>query len=149
MLFSDPQKMEYFREIYHRNIFVNLLKMEMDEVGDGWAVLSMPTDPAIHTNLYGMSHGGALASIADTAMGVSCASLGRRVVTLELNINFIRAAAPGERVIAKAKVIHRGKSTLVVEADVVKEDESLLAKARGTFFALGDFDFKVNSIAAK
>lgn len=137
--------MEYFREIYHRNVFVNLLQMSLDEVGDGRSILSMPTDPAIHTNLFGMSHGGALASLADTAMGVACASLGRRVVTLEMNMNFIKAAAPGEHITARGNVVHNGRSTLVVEAEVTKGDNVLLAKARGTFYVLGEFDFTKES----
>ena len=73
---------QYLRKIYSQNSFVNLLEMKLIHVEPGNAELTMPVNPTKHTNLYNVAHGGALASLADTAMGVACASLGRRVVTL-------------------------------------------------------------------
>ena len=122
------------------NSFVRHLQMKLEQVEPGTAEVSMPIDPATHTNLYGVSHGGSLASLADTVMGVACASLGRRVVTLDLNMNFIKAAAADTEVRAVAKVVHNGRQTVVVECDVLGVESRLLAKARGTFFVVGQFD---------
>lgn len=131
---------DYFQDAYKMNSFVRLLSIELDRIEPGLAELSMPIDPATHTNLYGVSHGGSLASLADTAMGVACASLGRRVVTLDLNVNFIKAAAADTEVRAVGKVVHNGRQTLVVECDVIGVESKLLAKARGTFFVVGQFE---------
>lgn len=131
---------EYFQDAYRMNSYVRLLRMKLEHVEPGTAEVSMPIDPATHTNLYGVSHGGSLASVADTVMGVACASLGRRVVTLDLNMNFIKAAAADTEVRAVAKVVHNGRQTLVVECDVLGVESRLLAKARGTFFVVGQFD---------
>jgi 1,4-dihydroxy-2-naphthoyl-CoA hydrolase len=126
-------------EIYDRNPFVKLLQLEIVELKKGETIIVMPVDPKL-TNLYHMAHGGALASLADTSMGVSCASLGKRVVTLDLNINFIRGAETGETVTAAGKVIHDGKHTLVAESELVNDAGDLVAKARGTFFVIGQFE---------
>ncbi len=131
---------KYFNEVYHSNPFVNLLEIQLSHIEPGFAELQMPVHSSKHTNLYHVAHGGAMASVADTAMGVACASLGRRVVTLELNMNFIKSAEPGTQVRALGRVIHNGRSTLVVECDVLGEADSVLLKARGTFYVVGQFD---------
>ena len=135
---------QYLRKIYSQNSFVNLLEMKLIHVEPGNAELVMPIDPAKHTNLYNVAHGGALASLADTAMGVACASLGRRVVTLELNMNFIKAPDSGTKIRACGRVVHNGGHTLVVECDVLSEKEVLLGKARGTFYVVGKFDMEAD-----
>ena len=131
---------KYFTEIYHSNPFVNLLEIKLSHIEPGFAELQMPVHQSKHTNLYHVAHGGAMASVADTAMGVACASLGRRVVTLDLNTNFIKSAGPGKQVRALARVIHNGRQTLVVECEVLDGDDALVLKARGTFFVVGQFD---------
>lgn len=140
--FSSLQRC--FQDAYRNNAFVNLLDMKLAHIEPGRAELTMPVDPVKHTNLYNMAHGGALASVADTAMGVACASLGRRVVTLDLNMNFLKASAGGTEVRAVGRVIHNGRQTLVVECDVFGADSAVLVKARGTFFVVGQFDIVEN-----
>ena len=134
---------EYFQDTYKDNSYVKLLDMKLDHIEPGMAEISMMIDPAKHTNLYQVAHGGALASIADTAMGVACGSVGRRVVTLELNMNFIKAAPSKIKVTAVGKLIHTGRNTLVADCEVVDGDGSLLLKARGTFYAVGQFDIEL------
>ncbi|MDR3560761.1 MAG: PaaI family thioesterase [Negativicutes bacterium] len=126
-------------DIYDRNPFVKLLQMEILELREGETRLAMPVEHQL-TNLYQMAHGGALTALADTSMGLSCASLGKRVVTLDLSINFIRGAEVGQTVAATAKVIHNGKNTLVTESELVNTAGDLIAKARGTFFVIGQFE---------
>jgi 1,4-dihydroxy-2-naphthoyl-CoA hydrolase len=127
-------------DIYDHNPFVGLLQMKIDDLREGEADLSMPVIHEVHTNLFRMIHGGALASLADTAMGVACATLGKRVVTLEMNMNFVRSAGPGETIKAAGKVVHNGKATLVMECDITDSSGQLLVKARGTFFVVGQFE---------
>lgn len=43
-----------------------------------------------HFNLYGYVHGGTLASIADAVMGISCVTLGKRIVTIDMSISYIK-----------------------------------------------------------
>ena len=135
----------YFQDTYRDNSFVKLLEMRLVHVEPGAATISMPVNPERHTNLYHVAHGGALASLADTVMGVACGSVGRRVVTLELNMNFIKAAEAGTVVFAVGRVLHNGRNTLVVEGEVLGQDDTLLLKARGTFYVVGKFDIEPES----
>ena len=130
----------YLTKIYDVNPYVRLLKMTIDDITEGMARLAMPVDYDIHTNLYKVAHGGSIASLADTAMGVACATVGKPVVTIDMNINYIRSAEQQTVIYCTATVIHNGKHTLVVEAEVVDGQGRLVAKARGTFFIIGRFE---------
>lgn len=140
MNYVEAVQME-LNSLYDRNPFVSLLEMKIEMVEKGKVELSMPVDGSKHTNLYGVLHGGALASLADTAMGVSCATLGNRVVTIEMNINFMKSAAMGSTVLAVAEVLHSGKQTMVLEASLYGQGGSLVGKARGTFMIIGHFEW--------
>ena len=76
-------------------------------------------------------------SLVDISMGLACSSthgFDQQSVTLECKINYIRAVSEGD-VLCIARVIHPGRRTLVVEADVWQGDK-LVAKAQGTFAVL-------------
>lgn len=125
--------------IYDHNPFVKLLEIEIISIDNGSTKLLMPVVLGKHTNLHEIAHGGAIASLADTAMGVACGTLNQKVVTMDMNINFVEGAKAGGIIYAYSKVIHQGRNTLVVEAEVVNAEAKLLAKSRGTFFVVGKF----------
>ena len=113
--------------------FGRLLGLEIHQVGNGEAVLSLSMHDGLR-NLHGKLHGGALFSLIDTAMGQASHSLGDggpSSVTLECKINYIRPVSEGS-VLCHAKVLHAGRRTQVVEAEVWQDDK-LIAKAQGTF----------------
>ena len=67
-------------------------------------------------------------------MGLACSSthgFDQQSATIECKINYVRGVSEGE-VLCIAKVLHAGRRTLVVEAEVVQGDK-LVAKAQGTF----------------
>lgn len=139
--YSDLVRLkEYLIKTYTNNPFVNLLGMKIADIAEGKVEITMPVVPAIHTNLYGVAHGGALASLADTAMGIACATLKRRVVTLDLNLNYIKGAAAQPAVKAIGAVAHNGSRTMVAECDIFDQENALLAKSRATFFVIGQFE---------
>jgi 1,4-dihydroxy-2-naphthoyl-CoA hydrolase len=131
---------QYLNSIYDRNTLVNLLEMEITALREGEAEITMPVDPAKHTNIYNSLHGGAAAALVDTAMGVACATMGNRVVTIDLNINYIRNATANQVVHAIGKVIHCGRQTMVVEAEIRDSAGKLISKSRGTFMVTGKFE---------
>jgi 1,4-dihydroxy-2-naphthoyl-CoA hydrolase len=79
----------------------------------------------------GVLHGGALMSLADTAAAV-CAFLNlptdaEGTTTIESKTNLL-AAVRGGTVTAAATPLHVGSSLIVVEAELRREDERLVAK---------------------
>ena len=113
--------------------FSRLLGLEILQVGGGEARVRLTLTYELR-NLHGKLHGGALFSLIDTAMGQASHSLGDggpSSVTLECKINYIRPVSEGS-VLCHAKVLHAGRRTQVVEAEVLQGDK-LIAKAQGTF----------------
>ena len=127
---------DVLQEFYRQNPYVELLKISIDEVKAGQVVLGMDIEK-FHTNFYELSHGGALMSLADTAMGAACLSCNKKVVTLSFDMNFIKGAPLGTEIKAIGRVIHNGSRTMVCETDMINEDGELLCKATGTFFVVG------------
>lgn len=88
------------------------------------------------TNVYGVAHGAIAMALADTAMGGACFSCDRRVMTLDMGMNFLRPLPEGTRVSAVGEVVHSGRNTMVCEARVFDESGALCLKAQGTFFVM-------------
>ena len=110
-----------------------LIGMRPLSLGDGEAVFEMKADRR-HHNPMGTVHGGILCDLADAAMGYAFASTleaGESFTTLELKINFVQPVFD-EKLTAKAKVVHRGKTVGLVECDVLNEQGKLVARASST-----------------
>jgi 1,4-dihydroxy-2-naphthoyl-CoA hydrolase len=87
----------------------------------------------------GILHGGALMSLADSAGGL-CAYLnlpaGASTATLESKTNFFRPIAQGH-VEATSRVLHQGRTTIVVETELRDGYGRLAAKVTQTQAVLG------------
>ena len=107
----------------------------IDKAERGKVTLRMPVK-ALHKQVYGVVHGGVLATLADTAGGLAtymACPRGTRVATVEMKINFLEAVEAGT-VFAEAEVVRRGRHIAVVDCDVSDDRGRLVAKALMTFF---------------
>lgn len=77
-----------------RSRFLHLLGIELDEVGPGRAVLSMAVTDEM-ANWHGTCHGGAIATLADTAFGYACNSAGETAVAAGFDIVFVARSGSG------------------------------------------------------
>jgi uncharacterized protein (TIGR00369 family) len=90
---------------------------------------------AAHTNTRGLIHGGLIASLADNAMGYSCAQVmgwTTSFVTVSLAVDFVRSAKIGQWLAVECDVIRTG-STLCFAQSLIKADEVVIARASATF----------------
>jgi len=88
-----------------------------------------------HANLQGFAHGGVLATLADAAMGLSVRSAlepGRRHVTIELGVHYLRAIRTGT-VTATGRAVRVGRVIAYAEAAITDERGTDLARASGTY----------------
>lgn len=87
-------------------------------------------------NTYGVAQGGAIYTLADVSIGfmlINQVETGKKVLTLELKVNFIRKGE-GKRLIATPTVLSMSRKTAVAECAVEDEEGNLVAKALGTFY---------------
>jgi len=93
-----------------------------------------------HINLQGSLHGGMIATLADTATGLAVRSMvpaGRRHITVQLDVHYLRPGRPG-RITAVGTTVRVGTTIAVAEADVTDDGGRLLAKATATVAVMAE-----------
>ncbi|MFZ0534492.1 MAG: PaaI family thioesterase [Anaerolineales bacterium] len=100
--------LEMGRQVLASQPFSVWIKAELISFSEGKAELAIPITDHLKQQ-YGYLHGGVLSYAADNAMTFAGGSvLGPLVITVEYKINYLRPAS-GERLVARASVIHAGK----------------------------------------
>lgn len=130
----------YIREMYRYNSFMNQFGVEIGEITCGGAVVSIKLDPMKHFNHRGICHGGVLTALADSVLGVTGASVGAAVATLNFSMNFIKNVHSEERIFVKSNIRHHGRTTMVIEAEMHDEKNNLMATILTTMFIVGRFE---------
>lgn len=115
-----------------------LLGMSLTDLGKGTATLEMPyNEKLIGDPESGVIHGGAVFALMDTCCGVAVLShpIGPfATATLDLRIDYMRSATPGQKIVATAECYHATRTVAFVRATATDEDTSRpVATATGTF----------------
>lgn len=117
----------------------DLLGMDVEEMSSERVVMSIEWAPQLCTSGGGL-HGGLLMALADSA-GAACAASNlpadaTGTSTIESKTNFLGAVREG-RVVATARPLHVGSTTIVVETELRRAaDERLIAKVAQTQIVL-------------
>jgi len=126
------------RQVLASQPFSELIGTEMHALSPGLVDMRLPvTDKVRQQN--GFVHGGVVSYLADNALTFAGGTAMQvPVVTSEYKINYIRPAV-GERLIARAKAVHVGKSQSVCTCEIFAVsdgEEKLCAIAQGTIARL-------------
>ncbi len=114
------------------------LGMKLTEISDGTAVITMPYDKKlIGDPKTGVIHGGAVSAVMDTCCGaavMSHPSAPGGTATMDLRIDYMRAATPGQTITTTATCYHITRNVAFVRATAVDEDaDNPVATATGSF----------------
>ncbi|QQE78064.1 hydroxyphenylacetyl-CoA thioesterase PaaI [Alicyclobacillus sp. SO9] len=116
--------------------FSTLLGMQLIETGEGSARVQMTVRKDM-VNPHGTPHGGAIFSLADTALAVASNSHGIEAVALNVNLNYCRPAAVGSVVTAVVTEDNLTKKTGLYSMNVYGSDDKLIASGKGTVYRTG------------
>ena len=123
----------------HRSPLLDLLgvTIELDEAGPQLCYRVQPE----HLRSHHIVHGGVLCTLLDTALGATAyaaaaadlAERGQELVTLQLEVHFLRPAWDGEELRGRGTIVHHGRQTLVVRGEVTTLAGQPVVSGAGTF----------------
>jgi uncharacterized protein (TIGR00369 family) len=133
----DPRRLERARDAFRSVAYAKFLGLEMGEVGDGTASVHLDVRDEL-LQYHGVVHGGAIASLIDTATAFAVLSridLDDHITTTDLTIHYLRPVSSG-RMTATARIVRGGRRLFVLSVDVTNDNGALVATAVTTYIRL-------------
>ena len=93
---------EDIRRYVERDPFAKQLGAKIEALEPGYCRASLTLTEEM-TNFHGLTHGGVVFTLADVALAAASNSRGQFSVALNINLTFLAATGPGERLVAEAR----------------------------------------------
>jgi len=109
--------------------FANLIGMKITHVSKDKVIAELPVREELN-NRFGALHGGAVMALADNLGGTATiANLpkGGRTATIESKTNFFAGIPVGDIARAECTPLHRGRTTMVWQTRITRNDGRLCA----------------------
>lgn len=134
----DQAKIDRARQFVEALPFCRALSMTLTGAEDGVAEISMPWDARLVGDpVTGVIHGGAVSALMDSCAGTAVMLHEAGVTgtaTLDLRIDYMRPATPGNSIVARAECYHVTRTVAFVRAIAHDGDAARpVAAATGAF----------------
>jgi uncharacterized protein (TIGR00369 family) len=114
----NPDYARVVTESFAKQGLMRALGIDLAEIAPGRCVLAAGHDPGL-LQQHGYFHGALIGALLDSAGGYAAYSLmppRSEVLTTEYKVNFL-AAAEGERLVARGKVVKPGRTLTIASAE--------------------------------
>lgn len=138
----DDEKNRIAQQFMQALPHARALGMRLIGMGEGRAEIEMEYDERlIGDPETGVIHGGAVSALMDTCCGAAAMSHPEApggTATIDLRIDYMRPATPGQAIRAQAECYHITRSVAFVRARAMDDDSArAVATATGTFTVEG------------
>ena len=133
----DPERLARAREAFAAVPYAKLIGLELGEVSAGDVSIQLTVREELRQN-QGVVHGGAVASLIDTAAAFAVLTrldLNERVTTTDLTIHYLRPTSSG-RLTARARIVRGGRRLFVLSVEVTNDHQILVATAVTSYIKL-------------
>ena len=103
------------------------------EVGAGKARGIMRAED-FHLNPYGIIHGGAMFSLADTVAGATLMYVDKQISTVTASVNYTAPGLITDEIIADSEIIKDGRTISVVDIVIRNQEDKVLLSGQFTFY---------------
>lgn len=128
------EELARIHEAFAQVPYARLLGLEFVSASRGAAVYRLAVREEL-TRMRGILHGGAVASLMDTAAAFAVHTLlepAQWTVTVDLTLHFLRAASSGQ-LTAHARVVRNGRRLVILTIEAKDESDQLIAIASTTY----------------
>ncbi|MBX6353238.1 MAG: PaaI family thioesterase [Thermoflavifilum sp.] len=125
--------LEQLRQDFEASPFWQWFGIRVTRLEAGRAEVELPPSPHF-LNVNDAVHGGVIASLVDSVMGIAIRSLSTvPAVTQTLTTQFLRAPDPSGTMRASAEVVRHGRQVVSVQAQVTDAEGRLIALGMASF----------------
>ena len=129
-----PEQRKQAEDTLHGLPFAQLMGMRLVDMRHNEAVIKIDMRDDLRQPA-GVLHGGVTATLIDTAMAfavITRLAEGERASTIDLTVHYLRPHTEGTFT-CTGKVVRAGKKIFTVSADVVNQEDKLIATAISTY----------------
>ncbi|MCR5026516.1 MAG: PaaI family thioesterase [Methanobrevibacter sp.] len=131
---STFNSIEEAREFFKGDKFATNLGIQLDELTDDYCICSLEINET-HRNAVGGVMGGVMFTLADFSFAVLSNQLHKPTVAQQVSVNYL-SAPKGEKLIAKAICKKNGRSSSIINVDVIDDTGRDVVQFIGTGFKL-------------
>lgn len=121
----------------YQNSFEKFLGVRFIEYANSKCSIELKIKPEF-LNICNTVHGGIINALCDIAMSgaVTCdfGDKAENIVTMQMNVDFLRAGHLNDTLTAYAEVIKKGSTIAYVEGGIRNQDGVLIARSTGNWF---------------
>jgi len=133
----SPKPLDIANSLLSKDPFSLWMGIEVLEAGLGYCKVCCTVSNNM-ANGFGVTHGGIIFSLADTALAFSAATYGKVALAIDNSISFLQKTLPGQKITATSSVIHQTHKTAVFDIRITRDDEDeLIAQMKGTVYRTG------------
>lgn len=127
---------ERIKKLLKQDSFSKWMGIEIISVSEGYCKIGCRIRDEM-TNGFGVTHGGIIFSLADTALAFSASSFGEVALALDNSISFTQKSYSGDRLTATSTAVNITRKTGLFDIRIKNQKDITIAMMKGSVYRTG------------